>query len=294
MLDSDFYDKQLKTFPALDSTPDREDVPFFGSFPDLFRAFRQTTGYHLQFVRTGGSLPRTLNGEQGKDGNPLAQGGLLSLPVEGPTRRTLGNILVWKDQEATAHQEAEVVAALAKSLATVLSELYLWSGIARQRETELAVCSVRNGAPYSVDRTLADRIYSALKQGAQVVGCQAAAIYLLDEATSCLKVRCVWGLPEERLADAPRPLKGALADLEAMLGNAVILNENYLTDLWKAPETFNAALCLPLTASTSVLGTLWLYSDEKTKFTDHDLAILEILADRLALELELAAQTPRS
>ena len=61
---------------------------------------------------------------------------------------------------------------------------------------------------------LAARLEAVLRAGAEAVGGDAIALYLLDEATTELKLRCSWGLPFDRLVAPARPLQGAVADLE--------------------------------------------------------------------------------
>ena len=82
-----------------------------------------------------------------------------------------------------------------------------------EREAELAA-----GVPVSIrpdeEPHLAERLESVIKSGAEAVGGQAAGLYLLDEHTSHLKLRAAWNLPHERLLSEPRPLRGAVADLE--------------------------------------------------------------------------------
>ena len=77
------------------------------------------------------------------------------------------------------------------------------------------------------------RLEAVLRGGTEAVDCQAAALYLLDDATSQLKMRSCWGLPLDRLAAPARPLKGAVADLEALLGHAVVIED---TDVLRALE----------------------------------------------------------
>ena len=64
----------------------------------------------------------------------------------------------------------------------------------RQREAELATF-----VPVVVraDETpsLATRLEAVLRGGAEAIGCQAAGLYLLDPATTELKLRSSWGLP---------------------------------------------------------------------------------------------------
>jgi serine phosphatase RsbU (regulator of sigma subunit) len=139
--------------------------------------------------------------------------------------------------------------------------------------------------PRNDQKHLAERLEAVLLAGAEIVGCNAAALYLLDDATTELRLRCSWGLPVDRPA-ATRPLQGALADLEALLGHAVVLRDDNLMSMWNVPEDFPAAVCVPVSSPTTILGTIWVFSSEKRDFNDRQTNILEVVAGRLALEVE--------
>jgi serine phosphatase RsbU (regulator of sigma subunit) len=132
----------------------------------------------------------------------------------------------------------------------------------------------------------ADRFEAVLRGGARAIQCDAAALYLLDEATSRLKMRACWGLPWDRLTAPARPLKGAVADLEALLGHAVVLQDTQLMQHWRVPEDFQAAACVPVSSPTTILGTLWVFSNKKRDFNDRQTNLLEIVAGRIAADLE--------
>jgi GAF domain-containing protein len=132
-------------------------------------------------------------------------------------------------------------------------------------------------------------LFNLLKEGAKVVDCHAASFYVLDTKSNTLKLRSCWGLPEERLLCPPRLLQNSMADLEAILGQVVILNEDYLFEVWESPEDFPAAVCVPVSSPMSIIGTLWFFSDVRRDFSEHDIRLLEIITGRLAAELERAS-----
>ncbi|MEN6451535.1 MAG: PP2C family protein-serine/threonine phosphatase, partial [Thermoguttaceae bacterium] len=154
----------------------------------------------------------------------------------------------------------------------------------RRREAELAA-----GVPVTPHREgekhLAERLEAVLRAGVEAVEADAAALYLLDEATTELKVRSTWGLPFNRLIAPARSLAGALADLEAMLGHAVVLDEDDAV-AWNMPEGFAAGVCIPVSSPTTLLGTLWVFSSEKRDFSPRQTNVLEVVAGRLAADLE--------
>ena len=155
-----------------------------------------------------------------------------------------------------------------------------------EREAELAAAVPVTPRP-DEEMHLADRLEAILRGGAEAVKADAAALYLLNDDTTHLKVRACWGLPQDRLLDEPRPLRGAVADLEALVGHAVVLEDTALLAHWKVPEEgFPTALCVPVSSPTSPLGTLWLFCNEQRDFSPAQTNMVEIVAGRLASDLD--------
>lgn len=174
---------------------------------------------------------------------------------------------------------------MASAVAGMLSELLQTQQALRYREAELAA-----GVPVATHpeerRRFSERLEAVLKSAAEAVGSRAAALYLLDDATTCLKLRSSWGLPPARFVEQARPLQDALADLEAMLGHAVVLEDTAVLASWNTPEDCRAAACVPVSTATTILGTLWVFDDNPRDFTESQTGILEIAAGRIAVELE--------
>lgn len=178
-----------------------------------------------------------------------------------------------------AHVEDHVAAINELLLELQQTRHALW-----KREAELAA-----GIPVvrrDDEEPLAQRLESILRAGVESLDCTAASLYLLDDGTSQLKLRATWGLPHERLLDGPRPLQSAVADLEAMLGQAIVLNAETNVANWRPPETFPSSICVPVSSCSSLLGTLWVYDDRHHDFDDQELNVTEMLAGRIAAELE--------
>jgi GAF domain-containing protein len=176
-------------------------------------------------------------------------------------------------------------AALASTICDLVGELALAQRALWEREAELAA-GVPIAARPQEEAHLAERLEAVLAGGAKALDCQAAALYLLDDATSQLKLRAAFGLPKDRLLSPPRPLRGALADLEALVGHAVVIEDTSLLPHWKVPEKFASAVCVPVSSPSTPLGTLWLFCDEQRDFTDAETNIIEIVAGRIASDLE--------
>jgi phosphoserine phosphatase RsbU/P len=183
------------------------------------------------------------------------------------------------------HCSPEAASHLAAAISRLFGQLTKTRQIVRHRDAELAA-----GVPVIArgedSEQLAELLESVLRAGAEACECQAAALYMLDDATTSLKLRSSIGLPVERLLQPPRPLKGAIADLEALLGHAVALERASAFGPWRVPEEFAAALCVPVSSPTIPLGTLWFFSDRPRDFTDRQTNLAELVAGRLAAELE--------
>ncbi len=155
----------------------------------------------------------------------------------------------------------------------------------REREAELATA-----IPLSVlddeGVHLAERLEWVLQAGAEALDCSAAALYLLDDTTQTLKLRVSWGLPRHRLVDPPRALRGAVADLEALMGSAVVLEDVRLAPFWRTPESFPSALCLPVSTPHTPLGTIWFFSKETRGFSDAQVQLAEVISGRIVADLE--------
>jgi hypothetical protein len=237
----------------------------------LARAFRQATGWQLRC-------------EQG----PAVPGEVWSAPIETFGHQRPGRLVL-----STAEAERESLAPidlhrarpLALTVGGLLGEMNRLRHALWQREAELAA-GVPVAARPDEEPHLAERLETVIKSGAEAVGCQAAGLYLLDEHTSHLKLRAAWNLPQERLLAEPRPLRGAVADLEALVGHAVVLEDTSLLPHWRSPEDFPAAVCVPVSSPTTPLGTLWIFSDKRRDFSPHETNLVEIIAGRLAADLE--------
>ena len=240
----------------------------------LCRAFETATGWELKY-------------EKGLVGF----GEVWSTPVDGGGRLVLRQ---GDDQAADTTRKQRTdgqdacptsVRPLALEIGELLGEVNRLRRAVWQREAELAA-GVPVAARQDEQPHLAERLESVLKAGAESLGCQAAGLYLLDDATSELKLRAMWNMPEERLLDPARPLRGSMADLEALVGHAVVLEDTALMPHWRCPEDYPSAACVPVSSPSLPLGTLWVFSAEKRDFSPEQTNLLEIIAGRLAADLE--------
>ena len=250
-----------------------------GSFGQLAKAFLQASGWELQIS------------------GPIREAGeVWSAPIDGGEGEPRSQLSLFAAHASTSPLPLEQVRPLALSLANLLSEQARLRRTLWEREAELAA-GVPVAARPDDSEHLATRLAAILKGGADAVGCQAAGLYVLDETTTTLKLRAAHNLPQERLLQPARLLRGAMADLEALVGQAVVLEDTSVLPHWKCPEDFPAAVCVPVAGSSMPLGTLWLFADTNRDFTSEQTNLIEIIAGRIAADLEkemLLAEGARS
>ncbi len=155
----------------------------------------------------------------------------------------------------------------------------------RRQEAQLAT-AVGISSNSDRQRETADRFESILDSVSRSIGAVAAAIYLLDDDTSTLKMRSCIGLPKSRLSNPPRPLRGSLADLEALLGNAVLLSDIDKMPEWPSPEEFASALVVPIGSSTMPHGTMWFWTDTSRTYSATEIEVANLAAGRVMSEIE--------
>ena len=267
--------KHLRLFDEQLPSGDRSIDPASGAIGDVCTAFERATGWALHFAE----------GQPPNDDHDL----LWSAPVDPGVGTAPGHYRIdFSSEHARAAEprlDLEHAGELATALARMTTELLTARAEIRNREAELATNVPVIERAGDEDR-VADRLEAVLRGGAEAVGCHAAAAYLLDSATSELKLRTAWGLPRERLTMDPRVLRTATADLEALAGHAVVMKNRAIRAEWGAPEAAAAAVCVPISSANMPLGTLWIYSARERDFTDAEVNLIEIVAGRLASDLE--------
>ncbi len=270
--------KPFPNFLRLHADPRVEASPLpaaMTELADLCRHFEQCSGWPLRYVD--------------KPAAGLGEDLIWSAPLEGLPHGAAGHLRIELGGAGVSRAQADShdAAELADDLVRLLNELIRTQDSLWRREAELAA-----GVPLTPrqdeEEHLAERLEAILKAGATAVGCQAAGLYMLDAATGELKLRSLWGLSRGRLTDPARSLGEATADLEAMSGHAVVLEDAGSSEMWNPPEPFPSSMCLPVSSPTQIFGTLWVYSTTPRSFADEQTHIVETVAGRVAAELERA------
>src|SRR2546427_2094462 len=257
----------------IEEHPDQQLSCVIPQIAPLCSAFEKATGWQLRYEQS-----------------PAGLGEVWSTTIEGNGQQAGRLVLAASERSEDSNGAANSIdlhqaRPLALAIGSLLTEINRLKLAVWQREAELAA-GVPVAARPDEEPHLADRLEAVLRGGVEAVGCQAAGLYLLDEATTELKLRAMWGLSEEWLLAPARPLRGATADLEALVGHAVVLEDTSVTPNWRCPEEFAAAVCVPVSSPSIPLGTLWVFSDQPRDFSPEQTNLLEIIAGRLAADLE--------
>ena len=101
-----------------------------------------------------------------------------------------------------AAMQMEGAVALAEAVTQLWAEIVALRDGLRSREAELAA-DVPVVARRETPGKTAERFEAILKAGAEAVGCQAAALYLLDAATTSLKLRAFGACPNASCSSPP-------------------------------------------------------------------------------------------
>lgn len=188
----------------------------------------------------------------------------------------------------------EDAAELAGIAAEMAAEIERLEKLVRRQEIELAAQAAVQFSP-GRSEAASDAVHRTLERAIMAMGFDSAAIYMLDEDTQYLKTRVVVGLPAERLHDEPRMLRGSRGDLEALVQDAVLIEDlrGIGGETWHAPEDSGAAVCTAIFKGDLPIGTLWFYSAQPRTLDQSAAAIAQMASAQITMELSEAAKTRR-
>lgn len=153
--------------------------------------------------------------------------------------------------------------------------------------------------PLSPNDRLAPTAAAVLRGAAKGLACEqggfaAGELWLLDDATQSLGLVARWSREDSEANGSRRRLADAPADVAALAGGAVVLEDASEVADWDlhAPRV-EAAICLPVSSDTTIHGVLWLTNDRPLELADEVVELAEVVAGRLALEVERTAEGGR-
>ena len=246
------------------------------TLPDFLRAFEENTGWPLRFV-PGDPVPSDPE---------VVWASRIGTPTQGvgELRMSLGGM-----SPLVGHRsDLEDAAALANAYATLLCELLHTRDSLRKSATRTGPTAqpARTSSPAEFGPPPAlEPIDELLATAVTKLGAHAGLLYVLNDATTHLKLRARYNVGAEYPTLPARPLATANADLEAMSGYAVVIEAPHERGEWILPAPCQAAVCLPVADESQVLGTLWVLANTPRTFSDQALQQAEIVACQLAREL---------
>jgi len=123
-----------------------------------------------------------------------------------------------------------------------------------------------------------DLTMQALACGLSILEANFAATYLLDADTRYLTLGPFGGAQTELANIGVRMLQQATADLEALTGHVVTLTTAERVKQCNAPMDAASAVCVPLVAQDTPIGTLWFSFDSPRVLDDSELMLIELIA----------------
>lgn len=183
---------------------------------------------------------------------------------------------------AVASDLASTALEIAKRLASARKTI-------RRNQAELAARASVIATPEAQD-SLDKRLETILSDVVMACGCDAAVIYTLDDDTSNLSARTVFGMSPSVIDKPPRGLESSRTDVETMVRSVVMIDSVHATtlDTWNTPEECAAGICAVINSGDVPIGTLWLFSNQTQTFTNADSAAARMAARAIGVELTFA------
>lgn len=145
-----------------------------------------------------------------------------------------------------------------------------------------------------IPTNLSDKVANLLRFAKQELSAMGAAVYLLDEATTHLRLRSMVApvsfAPE---VESVRSLENSLADLESLIGNKVNIHSREMGETWKIPRPFQFGWCVVLGTKNLPLGTIWIFFSQERTPSVKELEFLESLNNQLYSEIN-SREKPQS
>ncbi len=258
-----------RLFPnAGDTSASLVSVP--RGFDAVFQDFEDLTGWVLGFAETANSFERRTQFALG----PQAAEG--SFFIEDLSESVIGQRTAI---DRTASEK------MAKSLSSIFSQLTETRIDLRKAHAELATMCTIEVRPDDEARQWAF-FQQILKSAIDLLGFESAALCVLNEQTNALVFRVVAGAHFDDRLGYYRDLRICRGDVTAMTGNVLTLGRKAEIFAWETPVSCRSAICVPIASLDNIMGTLWLTSDRRRTSSDEDLQVLEIIAGRIACEME--------
>jgi len=240
----------------------------------FWQAYTEATGWRV--ASYGGKRPAATS----LDGQQPPQSVRLRPVIDNAL---MGDLDALSDVPMVSREAAEQLAIAGSDLAQLFQQSL---DAFEHQEAELAATATPVAASDTADQVAA-RLQRVLDRARSATGCDAAAIYMLDEQTTTLKLRACAGLPQARLLRPARPLRGSRGDLESLVRDVVLIDDlcGTLSTTWSSPEPYASAMVVRIEEDELPIGTLWLWSTAPQTFSHRDAAAAQVAAAAVAAEL---------
>lgn len=199
----------------------------------------------------------------------------------------MGDAETYSESPSVSRDRAESLAAAATNLARRLQQA---QSAYRAQEAELAATATPTGTS-GLATGLATRLEQLLTKAMAAAGCDAAALYMLDDDTTSLKMRASVGLPNTRIMAPARALRGSRGDLESLVREVVLIDDlvGTMATTWNSPEPFASGIVVRIEEDDLPIGTLWLWARNAHEFEVRDGEAAQLAALGIAGELARAS-----
>ncbi|MEZ6093202.1 MAG: GAF domain-containing protein [Pirellulaceae bacterium] len=174
---------------------------------------------------------------------------------------------------------------VAKDLTTLHHTLSSLQDSLRFANVELSANAVQRVALTDAQK-LDTLFHQLLVSACELTGFDSAAISVWNPNAGDMAFRVVNGQHFDEHLGVKRALKDSKVDLEALAGSVVVLTKKSEMAVWNAPANCQTAVCIPISSLDNLIGTLWLTSERRKNVSDSQCNLLEIIAGRIASELE--------
>ena len=246
---------------------------------DLCCQFGETTGWPLRFVPAGPESTEAIKARFEE------QGLHATYHYVDDSENHVGLLILQFPADHPLDNYLEPVRGLAEQIGLLLSQLAQMEHALANRTAAVETLSGLGQSPQS-EQSLGDNLHDLLAAAVRLTGYHSAGFYLLNPATSRLKLRAAYGLDARSLPSTNREVSSSRPDLEALSrGYAFVVRHSELDDRWLAREA-NCGLCAVVQSSLVPIGTLWVYDRREHATYEKEIEPLRVVAGHIAMLLE--------
>lgn len=204
----------------------------------------------------------------------------------------LGVLTLYDLSETWAkHDQEPFLEALAHLAAHALHNDLLYRDLLRQKDELCTLIEVSRDITASLD--LDEVLRRVVRHAARLLRVQAAALMLVDDAGTVLRIRATYGGGQTWMRRPPLDMAGSFIDEVVRSGSPLALLDlrDHASDAYAqmaAQEGLSSLLCVPLKTSLQRTGLLIVYTIEPRRFRAEEVELLSALAAQSAIAIENA------